>query len=508
LNIVVVGGGTAGWLTALYAKLMLPQNKIVLIESEEIGILGAGEGSTPRLVQFLNLLGISTEDLIKNASVSIKNGIKFTNWSEKNQPYMHPFGSMFPASNDYNFSLIPDVEVDTAFSHILSSAFDHDIEKFSFVQNFSFLNKVPFFDNENFQDKDFLTEPISSISLHFDAHLLAKYLRFVGESRGIIRKEGVVKNIFANENGEIVSLQTNNENIDVDFVFDCTGFKRLIIGNFYKSKWKSHEEFLPVNKAIPFALPTDKEIPPYTESIAMDYGWMWKIPLQHRYGCGYVFDSNMISEEDAKNELDIFMGFEVESPKSFSFSAGNYEKIWIKNCLAVGLSAGFVEPLEATSIWQSITVLVNFFSSYGNLVTNNEKIKDNFNKRYSLETREVVDFIYLHYVTDKKNTKFWKNFTKNHKMPDFIEYLISVAKERPLGIEIDFLDRIVMFSLPSYYYVMIGNNTLTKENLKNQHLLLKTDKKNEYLNIISKQNFYIEKLQKHNMFLQKNGAKI
>jgi tryptophan halogenase len=507
-NVVVVGGGTAGWLTALYTKKVYPKKNVILIESNEIGILGAGEGTNPTPLLLLDFLDIKIQDLVKECKVSIKNGIKFTNWSSKQDSYFHPFGSYCPASNDYNFLLHDFLESNTSFSHFASTEFNHSLNDYSFIQRVSNLNKIPFFLNINVNQNNLLDNALSKISIHFDANVLAKYLRSVGEKRGIIRKEGIVQKIVCNENGYIEELETDKEKIFCDFVFDCTGFKRLIIGNFYKSKWISHKDSLPINSAIPFFLPIEKNIPPYTEATAMNYGWMWKIPLQHRFGCGYVFDNNMISSDDAKKEIDKFLGFEVDSPKIFNFEAGFYEKIWIKNCLAVGLSSGFIEPLEATSIWQAVRVLHTFFSSFNSLDTKNKKTIDAFNKKHYNETKNVLSFIYLHYVTDKKNTKFWKNFTKNNKMPEDIEYILEVSKERPLDTELDSVSLGSMFPISSFYYVLLGNNIITKNILKNHLKMIKIDKKAEYLKIIEQQDMVIPQLINHDDFILLSGGKI
>ena len=500
-NIVIVGGGTAGWITSLYAKKIYPDCNIVLVESEEFGILGAGEGSTQSLTQVLEIIDISIVDLIKECSVGIKNGINFSNWSSLSSSYVHPLASNHPASNDYNFYLEVGVESDTSFAHMLAAQNNHSLSDYSFIQRISDKNKVPFISEDVNEGMTFSSNKIAQVGLHFDANMIAKYLRRIGESRGIIRKEGVVEDIIADDDGYIVELKTKKESIPVNFVFDCTGFKRLIIGNFYKSKWKSHSESLPADSAMSFFLPRTKDIPPATQSIAMDYGWMWQIPLQHRYGCGYVFDSNFISGDDAKAEIEKTLGIEVDISKTFKFNAGYYEEIWIKNCLAVGLSTGFIEPLEATSIWQTTRNLLYFFSSYNNIQTKNEKIKEKFNKRFCLDTEEIVNFLYLHYVTDKKNTNFWQDFTKNNKMPEFVDYILSVIKERPIDINHDFFDKMFMFSGTSYYYILIGNNLLTKEVLKEHALFLKNDKMDQYFGIINNQNLILDNLIDHNRFL-------
>jgi tryptophan halogenase len=500
MNIVVVGGGTAGWLTALYAKKIYSEHNIVLIESEEYGILGAGEGSTSNLIHFLNFLEIPYTDLIKNCKSTIKNGIKFTNWSKDNENYFHPFFSNAGASNDYNFSLNNFyTENDTNFAHYCASLKNHTLKDYSLIEKISDKMLVPFIkNNENKSINQF-----AEIAIHFDAKLLANYLKFIGESRGIIRKEGIVNKIINDKDGYINKIKTEKEEIVCDFVFDCSGFKKLIIGNHYKSNWKSHSEHLPAKKAIPFFLEMDKDIPPYTEAIAMDYGWIWKIPLQDRYGCGYVFDSNYVSDEDAIKEIENFLGFQPKYPRkeAFNFSAGCFEEIWVKNCLSVGLSSGFIEPLEATSIMQSLFVLQRFMSDKQNLYTKNNFIKKRFNDIYLDETQQVVNFLYLHYMTNKTNTNFWKNFIKNNKMPEKIFHIVNICKDKVLVKDVDLLSDTV-FGSSSYYYVLIGNKIINKKDMQKQSaFVLDNNKKQNYENILNEQKIIIPKFLTHKNFI-------
>lgn len=500
MNIVIVGGGTSGWLTALYAKKIYHEHNIILIESEEYGILGAGEGSTIQFVNFLNFLEIPYTNLIKNCQATIKNGIKFTNWSNKD--YFHPFLSSSSASNDYNFHLKDFYsENDTTFSHFCAFLKNHNLKDYSLVEKTSDLMLVPFIKN----NKDEIINQFAAVSLHFDAKLLADYLKNIGEKRGIIKKEGIVNAIFNNKEGYINKLKTEKEEIECDFVFDCSGFKKLIIGNHYKSNWKSHSEYLPAKKAIPFFLKMDKKIPPYTEAIAMNYGWMWKIPLQQRYGCGYVFDSDYISDQEAEKEIEEYLGFKPEYPRknkgAFSFSAGCFEEIWIKNCLSVGLSSGFIEPLEATSIMQTIFVLQRFMSDKQNLNTKNNFIKKRFNDIYLKETKEIVDFLYLHYVTNKKNSIFWQDFIKKNKMPEKISYILNICNDKPLVKTFDLFDN-TLFDSVSYYYILIGNEIINKEKIKKvSDTIIDDVKKEDYQRILDQQKMLIPALLTHNDYI-------
>jgi len=502
MKIVVVGGGTAGWITALYAKKVFPNSSITLIESEKIGILGAGEGSVPEIVSLFDFLEIPFSDLVINCSSTIKNGIKFSNW-QKNKSFFHPFDSKCKASNDSNFSYDSKVESNTSFSHFYAAEKNQTFNDYVFMQKLSNSNKVPFIKNNknSLENKILNFDQIGGWSFHFDAVVLANYLKNIGVLRGIKRVEGLVEKINANQDGHIETILVNSKEICVDFIFDCTGFQRLIIGKFYKSKWKSYSHILPAKKAIPFFLPQEKEIPPYTESTAMNFGWEWKIPLQHRNGCGYVFDSDFLSDEEAKKEIEKRHNIDLEIKKIFSFSPGCYEEVWIKNCLAVGLSSNFLEPLEATSIWQSYRLLNRFFTVSNNIFSKDEKTKKHFNNYYIKETEEIVDFLYLHYVTKKKETNFWKDFTKNNTMPDFVSYILEVSKNRPISESLDFYNRLKIFNFYSYYYILIGNNIISKNQLKKQFEKTNKNKIEEYTSIVSNQQFFVENSENHTNFL-------
>jgi len=208
-------------------------------------------------------------------------------------------------------------------------------------------------------------------------------------------------------------------NVESDFVFDCTGFKRKFIGELYNSPWNSYKDVMPAKRAIPFFLPNN-ENKQYTESIALKYGWMWKIPVQGRYGCGYVFNPDMVSDEEAKQEIRELLEHDFESPTTFNFEAGAYDKVYINNCMAVGLSAGFIEPLEATSIWVQLVALKLFVENFGN-----ENAKEKINNDLKDINDDVVSFLYFHYLTKRKDTKFWSNFQNNNNMPDKLKDVIN-----------------------------------------------------------------------------------
>lgn len=504
MNITIVGGGTAGWITALYVNQTFPEYKITLIESKEIGILGAGEASTPHLIDFLNFVKIPVSDLIKYTNATVKTTAKFTGWSKNyNEFFYHPFEYIKKDFSEQHGYFNVEGLLDTNLFHLYSYANDISMDEYCFINKICNKNHVPFLKTNNFTDVTPLLnyQQLGGWSLNFDAKLLADYFSNIAQKRGVRRIEGKVKHVSLNLDGEITDLLLeDNQFVNSDFVFDCTGFARLIIGKKYLSKWISYKEYLPTNKALPFFLDNkqDKEIPPYIEAIAMNYGWMWKTPLQNRYGCGYVFDSNYISVDEAKQEVESLLKFEIFPPKIFSFEPGTYEKIWIKNCLAVGLSAGFIEPLEATSIMQTLLNLQRFFSNKHNILTKNNYIKDSFNLSNEVTSYSIVEYVYWHYVTNKENTLFWKNFTKNNKLPDLIENILNIIQERVL-CQTDFvLHKNSYFCIEDFLYVLFGHKLIDKNLLKKYKNEIKyiTDK---HKRIITLQNTQLTT--SHNAFL-------
>ena len=456
-NIVVVGGGASGWLTALYLKAVYQDKNITVIESSEIGILGAGEGATPHLISLLEFLNIPVYELILKCDATIKNGIKFTNWNDDGKHFYHSF---IPKDNiGFDIVKIND-KVLPIYSSVLSALYLEDsLEPVDFGAKISEDSKVPFFKN-----KDGQYEVLSNYSIHFNAVKFAGMLKEIAVSRGIHLVDGIVDNIVVDNNNNIKSLVLSNKKIvDVDFVFDNSGFHRVIIGKHFNAKWKSHSEYLPVDSAIPFFISQDKEIPPYTEAIAMRYGWMWKIPLQSRYGCGYVYDSSLISEKEAVKEIEEYLGFEPEYPRKekggFKFNAGYYETPWVNNCIAIGLASGFIEPLEATSIWVSIMSLERILSSSETLESYNQKNIDDFNSYFKSINDQVVDFIYFHYMSKRSDTDFWKKF-KYDNAPENLKSLLNTWEYRLPRFD-DFFGKI--WILFNWISVAAGIKKINKE---------------------------------------------
>lgn len=464
----VVGGGTAGWLTALFLQHYYPFTKINVISSDEIGILGAGEGTTPNTLGMLETLGIPLPELIKKTNATIKNGIKFSNWNGDGESYFHPFVN----SDNYNPYAHPNPTGNAlpVMPLLWMSAGNKNLNGILIDSHLSEKNQVKYAYNLNSSIK---TNPvmdhfnkIGAHSIHFDANILAEHLKWHASMRGINHIEGEIVTINQDENENIKSFTLKDgSEIETNFVFDCSGFKRLIIGNLYKSEWISYSKHLPMKRAIGFFKEHEDptQIPPETESRAMKAGWAWHIPVQNRIGCGYVFDTDYITDEEAKEEAKEVFGENIKFGKTFNFEAGTFKTPWVKNCIAVGLAGGFIEPLEATSIMITIMTLNGYLEN--NIGAKGEQFFiDRFNKMMVDVNKENMEFIYLHYLTQRNDTPFWKEFREKNPMPERIEKLFEYMKYTMPDNE--FLREgkpNMIYTLSSWYSVLAGTGNINVE---------------------------------------------
>jgi tryptophan halogenase len=349
-KVVIIGGGTAGWLTALAVNKFWKNTNVTLIESSKIGILGAGEGGTPNFGKMLSLLNINQKEFFKRTKSTVKGGLHLYNWTGQNE-----------------------------------------------------LSKHLFFGDEP-------NEVNKSYAYHFDARLVAEYFKEIAISRGVEWIDGEVGDI-KKENDKITELQLKDGRVvELDFVFDCSGFAKIIIDGVHKEEWISYSDYLMMNKAIVFFLPQEKQLQmkdkTYTEMTSMNCGWMFKIPLQHRWGCGYVFNDKYITVENAKSEVEKYLGKEVTLQKVFDFNPGTYKRSWIGNSISIGLSYGFIEPLEATSLMSTIMQLKKLID-----VNFDEGDVDKYNMWCYQINEQNLNFIRYHYLCERDDTQFWKDCT-------------------------------------------------------------------------------------------------
>jgi tryptophan halogenase len=438
-EIIVLGGGTAGWITALLVKEYYSNYNITVIENEKIGVLGAGEGTVSHFIHVLDILGIPVSDLVKNCRATIKIGVDFINWNGDGTSYFHHFNSgpiLEPSSIDsYGIKNL-------LYTYCISK--NISLDNINFMKKLSSRNKVPFRKKEIIdvnQDPILNLERFGSFSLHFDARMLADYLKKIAiKYRDIKHVTGNFKNVSFDINGNIETIYLDDgRKLPCDFIFDCSGFSRLILGKVLNEKWVDYSSHLPVDTAVPFFIEHDNSIiPSQIDAIAMNCGWIWKTPVQDRYGCGYVFDSSLIDEEQAITEIENYFNRKIDVPKIFKFKAGSFYRAFVKNCFAVGLSQSFIEPLEATSIWTSTINLINFLRS-DCINSHNEKTKDVINQSHRNIDEEILEFIYLHYLTKRNDTEFWKSFRERTIMIPSLQKKLDLWKEIPL-IDRDFIN--------------------------------------------------------------------
>lgn len=432
-NIVIVGGGTAGWLTALFMQKIFDKDaNISLIESESIGILGAGEGSTPNFPGILSFLGINFRDFVVKTNATHKLGISFENWNGDGEKYYHPFGTYnlkYDWMSDENVNNVPKY-----IGYLSKNKLDY--HKHILSNRLAEANMSPLLKELN----DGVENSVN-YGFHFDAHLVAKYLRKIGERRKINRVEGVVKEFLLNERGDIKKIiLKDGTRVSSDFVFDCSGFNRIIIGKLYKTNWLSYSNSLKVSAAITFQIPHNgNTIFPYTKAIAMKYGWMWMIPLQNRIGCGYNFDESFIGADKAKIEVEELLGQKIDIANVIQYNAGRFEKVWVNNCVAIGLSAGFTEPIEATSIFTSVNQLFSLdVETIEKCIAGSDEPAKFYNEQAALFNDYTKDFLQYHYFTKRTDTNFWKEYyDTTYKSENLIKKMSKWNDTIPVQMDFD-----------------------------------------------------------------------
>jgi len=416
-NIVIVGGGSAGWMaaSALSTVLKNQYSSITLIESDAISTVSVGEATIPQISLFNDILGIDENEFIRETQATFKLGIEFKDWTRKGHSYMHPFGSHGTDMDAIQFHHY--------WLKMFNAGKAPDIEAYSLAAVAAKQGRFSRPQNRG-------NSPLSKISyaFHFDATLYAKYLRKLAESRGTKRIEGkVVDVVLRNESGFIdhVILE-NGQTVEGDLFIDCSGFRGLLIEKSLKVGFDDWSKWLPCDSAIAMPCLPKNPIHAYTRSTAQDVGWTWRIPLQHRIGNGYVYSSQYMDDDNAVDVLTQNMENDpLNAPNKLRWKTGIREKFWHKNCVAVGLSAGFIEPLESTGlhlIQAAVAKLLGLFphNSFDQIDI------DTYNSQMRQEMERIRDFIILHYkVTEREDTPFWE-FCKNMDIPDYLQQKIDL----------------------------------------------------------------------------------
>lgn len=438
-NAIVLGGGTAGLITALILKKTIPHLDITLIKSDSIGIIGVGEGSTEHFKHFQQILGVDLGELMEETAATFKMGIKFTNWNGDGKHYFHSLNAGWhdPAGDGYNIGI--------ATQYVNNIAAPWFMEAHKFVEPYN---------------------PESVFQFHFDTFKLNVYLQTLCARNNIEIVEDTINHVIQNsDTGFIETLVGEKTNYRSEFFIDCSGFKRMLI-NKVGGLWFSKRDELPMNHAIAFPTEYQEDIPAYTESTALSSGWMWRIPTQERFGNGYVFDDNYIDAEQAKKEAEEHLGFKVNVAKDIKFEAGGLQDSWIDNVVAVGLSSSFVEPLEASSIGSSIQQALLLAESLVNWSSSNQTPKIRYNHCIQNMVENIIDFVQLHYITKRNDSEFWKNLKL--KLTPFNQAYVDTFKTYlPHRMQFEGNSSFNMFTDRNFAQVVTGLEMIDKQSVKN-----------------------------------------
>ncbi len=459
-KVVIAGGGTAGWVAAAALSKQLGKLlDVVLIESDQIGTVGVGEATIPPMRVFHSLLGIDEQEFMRATNAVFKLGISFKNWGQIGDHYIHPFGTTGQGSFLADFQHF--------WLHGKSKGINAEFGEYSFEIQAAKANK-------------FATSKNSSINFayHLDATRYAQYLRQFSEKLGTKRIEGKIQQVQQHPDGDIKALLLESgEVVEADLFIDCTGFTGLLIDKTLKTPYEDWSHWLPCNSAIAIQTESVEPAKPYVTCTAHQAGWQWHIPLQHRVGNGNVFCSDFMSDDQAKQHLlDNVKGNVLTEPRVIKYKTGRRTLFWNRNCVALGLSSGFVEPLESTSIYMFMNGIVRLMKMFPfNGVT--QPAIDEYNQQSIAELENIRDFIILHYhATAREDSAFWR-YCKNMSVPDSLSHRIELFKENGLA----FQGERELFRLESWTHVMLGQGIMPKH----YHSIFKTMSDEELVSHLS-----------------------
>lgn len=439
-KIIVLGGGTAGLISAITTKQAFPNYSVKVVESDTIGIIGVGEGSTEHWRRWVEYCKIDLKELVRETDAALKKGIKFENWNGDGKSYFHSLGELFFPYNQ---------PVNT--NEFLKALIVQGIKTEDVLLETNLIEQ---------------TGGIYTVNqYHFNTFKLNAYLHKICSQRGIELITDTITDVTLTENGDVSSLTGEKATYDGDFFIDSTGFKRIISSKL-GVKWVSYKKYLPMNHALAFPTNDVSDLKPYTLSRALSSGWNWRISTQGRYGNGYVFCDEFIDSTKAYDEIQSFYSEKVEIAKDIKFDAGRVDKFWVNNCLSIGLSASFVEPLEASSIGN--TILQSFvFCEMLEDWYEDRSVSESYDKHFISCFNNIVDFIQLHYITKRNDTEFWKALPSMMTHTDFVKENLEHFKKH-LPAQHYFSGRYSMFNAPNWAQVMAGLELYDKEFLKNK----------------------------------------
>ena len=404
-SICVVGGGNSGLMSALLIKRLLPNLSITLIKSKNIGTIGVGEGSTEHWTVFAQAAGISIFDLMNECGATIKVGIKFENWHGDGTSYYHSIYESLGTIESYTGAAL-------TMMRLIGDGIGSEDMFWKFPMT------------------GYVKEPFTNyFQFHFDSEKLNKFLQERCIQSGINIYDSEIIDVKLDNEGFIESISdTEGKTYSADFFIDSSGFRRVLSSKL-GAEWVDWSKYLPMNSAIAFQTPYEEDLPPYTLARAMNSGWSWRSPVQERFGNGYVFSDNFITEEQALDEIQQYYKDTVNIGRKINFKSGKVNKAWIKNCLSIGLSSNFVEPLEASSIASTVKQLQLFLGSIYNWSKEDTGTIKKYNEIFDDMMLNVLDFIQLHYFTKRNDTEFWRWCKHEMTMTDFNKEHLEIFKK-------------------------------------------------------------------------------
>lgn len=481
-RVVVAGGGTAGWIAAFaLVKQLGSLIDVTLVESDEIGTVGVGESTIPTSRTFHQYMGVDEREFVRATQSTFKLGISFENWAREGDRYIHSFGTLGHGTwmADFHHFWLEARHQGWA-GEIGEYCFEHQAaaaEKFATAQNTTI-----------------------NYAYHLDATAYGQYLRGLAEPLGVRRVEGKIEQVVQNaENGDIEALElAGGTRVEGDLFIDCTGFRGLLIEQTLKAGFEDWGQWLPTDSALPVQTESVGPPKPYTRAIAHRAGWRWQIPLQHRVGNGLVFASAFMGEEEARKILaEGLEGDPLFEPRLIRFKAGRRRKSWVNNCVALGLSSGFVEPLESTSIHLimiAVTRLLQEFPFGG--VT--PALRDRFNRQADREIVGIRDFIILHYhATERDDSEFWRH-CRDMAIPDSLAERIHLFREHAHAYQ----DSHDLFRIDSWVQVMLGQRQHPASYHHVARLMPETRLREALTNLQSKIAGAVDSLPDHSRFLK------
>ncbi|MGH8295884.1 MAG: tryptophan halogenase family protein [Steroidobacteraceae bacterium] len=445
-SVAIVGGGTAGWMTAatLSQSFKGLDCRIRLIESAEIGTIGVGEATIPSIIEHLASLGIDENEVVRKTKATFKLGIEFKDWTHPGHSYIHPFGPVGGRRNGVHFSAywLRCHQAGTA-----APLEEHSVTAVA-ARQAKFMRPV-----------SLANSPLQNITyaLQLDARLLAAYLRTYSQARGVMRTEGKVCSVALRpEDGFIQSITLESgERIEADLYIDCSGFRGLLIEGALKTGYEDWTRWLPCDRAMAVACERAGPLSSHTRVAAREAGWQWRIPLQHRVGNGYVYSSQFASDDEARNGLlSNLEGRALRDPLALRFTTGRRRLSWNKNCVAIGLSSGFLEPLESTGIHMIQRGVLLLLALLPDRRFRQAEI-DRFNRQIAYEYERIRDFLVAHYSQTRREGEFWR-YCREMELPDSLQERLELFR----GYGRIIRDGVELFTEQSWFHILLGQGVV------------------------------------------------